>query len=265
MKYIIDLCVIYDANACRLQLIDNDESSIRISNPASRLLIEMLTHPNIPLKREVLIKKVWEEYGFSGSSISLNVAVSEIRKAFKLLGRETSPIKTLAKVGFCFTAMIDIYPSPQATVNETPPSAASVPLSSFPSVAESHNTPPQKQVNIRAIAAICGAFIPLLFVAALYPVEPPDQPRENLISLGKKDRCTLYSLDADKHIDDEVEKRMVNQALEESGVDCIASKADIYFSSVKHTLTYNTFLGVCYLGSQDRYTQCVTYKILNGK
>ncbi|WP_407028973.1 winged helix-turn-helix domain-containing protein [Serratia marcescens] len=120
MKYIIDLCVIYDANACRLQLIDNDESSIRISNPASRLLIEMLTHPNIPLKREVLIKKVWEEYGFSGSSISLNVAVSEIRKAFKLLGRETSPIKTLAKVGFCFTAMIDIYPSPQATVNETP-------------------------------------------------------------------------------------------------------------------------------------------------
>lgn len=119
---------------------------------------------------------------------------------------------------FCFTAMIDIYPSPQATVNETPPSAASVPLSSFPSVAESHNTPPQKQVNIRAIAAICGAFIPLLFVAALYPVEPPDQPRENLISLGKKDRCTLYSLDADKHIDDELEKRMVNQALEESGV-----------------------------------------------
>lgn len=100
MKYIIDLCVIYDANACRLQLIDNDESSIRISNPASRLLIEMLTHPNIPLKREMLIKKVWEEYGFSGSSISLNVAVSEIRKAFKLLGRETAPIKTTAKVGF---------------------------------------------------------------------------------------------------------------------------------------------------------------------
>lgn len=57
MKYIIDLCVIYDANACRLQLIDNDESSIRISNPASRLLIEMLTHPNIPLKREMLIKR----------------------------------------------------------------------------------------------------------------------------------------------------------------------------------------------------------------
>lgn len=129
MKYIIDLCVIYDANACRLQLIDNDESSIRISNPASRLLIEMLTHPNIPLKREMLIKKVWEEYGFSGSSISLNVAVSEIRKAFKLLGRETAPIKTLAKVGFCFTAMIDIYPSPQITVNETPPSSTSEPLS----------------------------------------------------------------------------------------------------------------------------------------
>lgn len=265
MKYIIDLCVIYDANACRLQLIDNDESSIRISNPASRLLIEMLTHPNIPLKREMLIKKVWEEYGFSGSSISLNVAVSEIRKAFKLLGRETSPIKTLAKVGFCFTAMIDIYPSPQTTVNETPPSSTSEPLSPPQSVAGSHITSPQKKVKISAIAAICGVFIPLLFIAAFYPIEPPDQPREKLVPLGKKDRCTLYSLDADKHIDDNLEKSMVNQALESSGVDCINSKADIYFSSVKHTLTYNTFLGVCYLSAQDQYTQCVTYKILNGK
>ncbi|OKB68578.1 hypothetical protein BHU62_00605 [Serratia marcescens] len=265
MKYIIDLCVIYDANTCYLQLIDNDESSIRISNPASRLLIEMLTHPNIPLKREMLIKKVWEEYGFSGSSISLNVAVSEIRKAFKLLGRETSPIKTLAKVGFCFTAMIDIYPSPQVIVNETPPSSVPAPLSLLPPAAEPHNPPAQKKAKISAIAAICGIFIPLVIVAALYPIEPADQPREKLIPLGKKGHCTLYSLDADKHIDDELEKSMVNQALESSGVDCINSKADIYFSSVKHTLTYNTFLGACYLGSQEQYTQCVTYKILNGK
>ncbi|ANM76220.1 hypothetical protein SENE111051_01830 [Serratia nematodiphila] len=58
---------------------------------------------------------------------------------------------------------------------------------------------------------------------------------------------------------------MVNQALEGSGVDCLASKVDIYFSSEKYTLTSNTFLGVCYLGSQDRYNHCVTYKILNGK
>ncbi|HCR3021615.1 TPA: winged helix-turn-helix domain-containing protein [Serratia marcescens] len=265
MKYIIDLCVIYDANACRLQLIDNDESSIRISNPASRLLIEMLTHPNIPLKREMLIKKVWEEYGFSGSSISLNVAVSEIRKAFKLLGRETSPIKTLAKVGFCFTAMIEIYPPPQVTVSETPPSYTSEPLSPLAPVAEPHNVPPQKKVKVSAVATVCCVFIPLLIVAMLYPIEPADQPRENLVALGKKENCTLYSLDADKHIDDELEKRMVNQALEGSGVDCLASKADIYFSSEKHTLIYNTFLGVCYLGSQGRYTQCVTYKILNGK
>lgn len=82
-----------------------------------------------PIETWDVDKKVWEEYGFSGSSISLNVAVSEIRKAFKLLGRETAPIKTTAKVGFCFTAMIDIYPSPQITVNETPPSSTSEPLS----------------------------------------------------------------------------------------------------------------------------------------
>lgn len=265
MKYIIDLCVIYDANACRLQLVDNDESSIRISNPASRLLIEMLTHPNIPLKREMLIEKVWEEYGFSGSSISLNVAVSEIRKAFKLLGRESSPIKTIAKVGFSFTAMSEICPPLPVTINATTPSSTSVPLSPLPPIAGSDITSPQKKVKISAIVAICGVFIPLLFVAAFYPIASPDQPSEKLVPLGKKDRCTLYSLDADKHIDDEQEKSMVNQALESSGVDCLNSKADIYFSSVKHTLTYNTFLGVCYLGSQDQYTQCVTYKILNGK
>ncbi|MEX0632917.1 hypothetical protein M8494_15840 [Serratia ureilytica] len=88
--------------------------------------------------------------------------------------------------------MIDIYPSPQATVNETPllPPQCRFRLSRR---LPNHNTPPQKQVNIRAIAAICGAFIPLLFVAAFYPVEPPDQPRENLISLGKRPLHLVFS------------------------------------------------------------------------
>ncbi|BEM86654.1 transcriptional regulator [Serratia marcescens] len=259
MKYIIDLCVIYDASTCYLQLIDNHESSIRISNPASRLLIEMLTHPNVPLKREVLIQKVWEEYGFTGSSISLNVAVSEIRKAFKLLGRETPPIKTIAKVGFCFTALVEIHSLPLV---EEIPSQTPLPTETFPSPRRNNAL---KRLRLSPTVIIIGLLSTLLMMAMFYPIEFPKQLQQELIALGKQDNCTLYSLDAEKHIDNEAEKRMAGKILQLSNVDCKKISADVYFSMRRHTLSYDTFLGVCYLGNEHQYTQCVTYKILNGK
>lgn len=147
-----------------------------------------------PIETWDVDKKVWEEYGFSGSSISLNVAVSEIRKAFKLLGRETAPIKTLAKVGFCFYRH-DWYLSITADNRERNAALFHIRAAfASPPVAGAHITSPQKKAKISAITAICGVFIPLLFVATFYPIEPPDQPREKLVPLGKKTTapCILW-------------------------------------------------------------------------
>lgn len=258
MEYIIDLRVVYDTSTRYIKLIDNDESSIRISNAASRLLIEMLTYPNTPLKREVLIEKVWEEHGFSGSSISLNVAVSEIRKAFKLLGIDTPPIKTISRVGFCFISPVKIQLFSSGGVKDTT-------SSSFLLLFSSHLKNLLQRMKTHPLAIIYCMFLPLLFLAVAYPIEQPNQLQQKLILLGEQGRCTLYSLDVDKHIDDETERRIASQALQINNVDCKNSSADIYFSLRSDTVPHSAFLGVCYLGSESKYTQCITYKTINGK
>ncbi|MDE9437870.1 helix-turn-helix domain-containing protein [Xenorhabdus bovienii] len=67
----------------------------------------MLTNSNETLHREDLLRRVWEDYGFTRSNNSLDVAVSEIRKSFKSLGRDPKIIITIPKVGFRFEGAVD--------------------------------------------------------------------------------------------------------------------------------------------------------------
>ncbi|MGS3447780.1 transcriptional regulator [Klebsiella electrica] len=83
-------------------MLNDSDLEIMLSNQAARLLLEMVINNNETLHRDDLLKKVWEEYGFTPSNNSLNIAVSEIRKAFEAYGRDPKIIKTIPKVGFRF-------------------------------------------------------------------------------------------------------------------------------------------------------------------
>ncbi|MDE9544853.1 helix-turn-helix domain-containing protein [Xenorhabdus bovienii] len=67
----------------------------------------MVTNSNETLHREDLLKRVWEDYGFTRSNNSLNVAVSEIRKSFESLGEDPKIIITIPKVGFRFEGVVE--------------------------------------------------------------------------------------------------------------------------------------------------------------
>ncbi len=83
-------------------MLNDSDLEIMLSNQAARLLLEMVINNNETLHRVDLLKKVWEDYGFTPSNNSLNIAVSEIRKAFEVYGRDPKIIKTIPKVGFRF-------------------------------------------------------------------------------------------------------------------------------------------------------------------
>lgn len=93
MKYLIDLTMLYEVDTGMIMINGEEESSIKLSNQAGRLLYELIINNGKTLDRDDLIKKVWEDHGFSGSSVSLNVAISEIRKAFRTLGCDPLLIK----------------------------------------------------------------------------------------------------------------------------------------------------------------------------
>lgn len=108
MKYIINLTIIFDPKGRELVLKNDSQLSLGLSKPATRLLNELVNNSNIDLSRDQLIKRVWEDYGFSPSNATLNNHISELRKAFESLGANKDIIITLPRLGFRLQA--EIYP-----------------------------------------------------------------------------------------------------------------------------------------------------------
>ena len=85
MEYVINQMIIFSPAERALFIINERESFMPLSNPATRLLLELVTHHKEMLTRRHLMQRVWEDNGFVGSNNNLNGCISEIRKAFESL------------------------------------------------------------------------------------------------------------------------------------------------------------------------------------
>lgn len=109
MYFILNKGIKFTPETNELSLIPDGKNGILISNAASRLLVEMVRNANEVVSRDVLLQKVWEDYGFKTSYNNLYMAVSEIRKTFEILGCNKTVIITIPKVGIKLVADIDIF------------------------------------------------------------------------------------------------------------------------------------------------------------
>ncbi|MHC5178711.1 winged helix-turn-helix domain-containing protein, partial [Serratia rhizosphaerae] len=62
MKYIINLIVVYTPSEKTLALHNDPSQKVNLSNPANRLLLELIRYNGKTLERETLLHNVWEEY-----------------------------------------------------------------------------------------------------------------------------------------------------------------------------------------------------------
>lgn len=83
-----------------MSLTEFPDEPISISNPSKRLLLLLITHHGEPVGREVIFKKVWDDYGMVSGNNNLNQCVSKLRRVIKNLGIEDEVIVTVPKVGF---------------------------------------------------------------------------------------------------------------------------------------------------------------------
>ena len=79
--------------------------------PASRCLLLMLQHPGINIKREDFFSEVWEKHGQYVTSNTFYQNISLIRKGLRNAGLKTQVIKTVPRVGICFTGTVQIISS----------------------------------------------------------------------------------------------------------------------------------------------------------
>ena len=106
MKYIINLTLIFDPESRLLMLRNNTQLTVGLSNPATRLLSELIKNNKTELTREILLKHVWEDFGFSPSGATLSNHISELRKAFEALGMSKDILLTVPRIGFKLDAEI---------------------------------------------------------------------------------------------------------------------------------------------------------------
>ncbi|WP_261258890.1 transcriptional regulator [Serratia proteamaculans] len=118
MRYLINLSIFFDFNKKQLSLYDDEKIFIDLTNPAARLLIELIKNNGAEMTRDSLLTRVWTDYGFADSNASLNNCISELRKAFIALGMGKKVILTIPKVGFMMDAEVQAVSGPAQIAEE---------------------------------------------------------------------------------------------------------------------------------------------------
>ncbi|WP_337262815.1 MULTISPECIES: transcriptional regulator [unclassified Serratia (in: enterobacteria)] len=108
MKYKFNDTVLFDEDAGTLGPSDLSDDPIPISNPTKRLLLLLIAHHGEPVNREVIFKKVWDDYGMISSNNNLNQCVSKLRRVIKVMGIDDEVIATVPKLGFMLRQEIQI-------------------------------------------------------------------------------------------------------------------------------------------------------------
>ena len=118
MKFIINGQVIFDPDAGTLSLLNDADDPVQISNPAKRLFSLLITHQGEVVSREIIFKKVWDDFGMVSSNNNLNQCISKLRRIIKNFGVDEEIIATIPKMGFMVRPQIRLEALPEATLQQ---------------------------------------------------------------------------------------------------------------------------------------------------
>ncbi|WP_411755438.1 winged helix-turn-helix domain-containing protein [Serratia sp. (in: enterobacteria)] len=120
MKYRFNDRVLFDDDSGTLGPSDFSDEPTPISNPAKRLLLLLIANYGQPVEREVIFKKVWDDYGMISSNNNLNQCVSKLRRVLKVMGIDDEVIVTVPKMGFMLRREIQVEISQEDDGHFTP-------------------------------------------------------------------------------------------------------------------------------------------------
>ncbi|MEX3018398.1 transcriptional regulator [Kluyvera sp. STS39-E] len=174
MKYLIANKVVYDTESGELNIPDSGLiESKKLTHTANRILSLLIASPGEVLERQYLLEQVWESVGHVSSSSSLNQYISILRKTLTSLTDIEESIIVVPKVGFFFSADIDVRRMDEA--NEMPGQVYT----------------PKKSSPLKYAFAV---FIVIVLLIANLWVWYPSQTNErysNLAFMGNLEKCTI--------------------------------------------------------------------------
>ncbi|WP_368544574.1 transcriptional regulator [Enterobacter soli] len=212
MKYLIASRVVYDTEIGELTIPGSELAEAqKLTHTANSILSLLIASPGKVLERQYLLEEVWESAGHTGSSSSLNQYISILRKTLTSLTDIEESIIVVPKVGFYFSADIDVQLLEQ-------------PYAPLPDVSRPRVMPPRKTLPLGYIAA--GVIILALVAANIWAWNPPISHARysSLTDIGKLEKCTLQTFE---HLSQDARTRLYEVLL--------AAQPDLKDKCQKHT------------------------------
>lgn len=212
MKYKINDRIIFDVDSGTLSLSDLFDDTVTISNPSKRLLQLLIVHQGDAVSREVIFKKVWDDYGMISSNNNLNQCVSKLRRVIKALGIDEEVIVTVPKVGFMLHSEIQIVSCEDE--KDTPILAAEPPVSTAKTIPVVVGRV-FSRASLRYGWGIVGFVCVVLASIAFYIFNPSIRQESYL---GKSGNCAVFmsnsTVQADPAFSDDVLAQVVRQKIQ---------------------------------------------------
>lgn len=195
------------------------------------------------ITRDEILKKVWENHGFSGSNNSLNVAASELRKAFTQLEINPSLIRTFRQKGLSYVGEVEPIIVKNHT-NETLPPLA-------------------HEYRVKKIKAMISCIIFLIIIPVLSIsisnfkiTKASAQKKTYILSVNN---CEIYDIGTESANEDEIKS-----VISKNNIEC-DKRQDVFISLSRkeNQLSRSIFIGTCYLDEEGRSKYCVS--TLNGE
>lgn len=240
MAFLINKQIVFSSELKQLSLYLDSDSYVVLSNPATRLIMEFLQKNGVTLSREHLLKHVWEDYGSTPSNNNLYMAVSELRKAFRILGMTDTVISTIPKAGFLFEAEIEaIQINPLGLSQDEPQSIERQPFSI-----------PNRRLNLKLNIFVLTLTIILVIIAVIvFHMAPSDilpVHKRNLVKDFGIGKCSFYTLgkqseEGRKWVTMYIQTDEVKSTL---NINCNKIATTIYYQKMSPPIN-ETFLSAC--------------------
>lgn len=243
MKYLIAGKVIYDTENGELTLPGAElPEAQKLTNTANRILSLLISSPGEVLERQYLLEHVWESAGHAGSSSSLNQYISILRKTLTSLTDIEESIIVVPKVGFYFSADIEVQPLDQ-------PSGSS---SRDDTVASNGKT------RSLALQYSGAALVILLLLVANVWVWNSPKNNERFSTVTEVVRFEKCSIATYEHLSTDERKRLIEVLLSaepELHEKCSKHTAQV-MANIQHSVFYGSsgrlFFSFCPLDSENK-------------
>lgn len=257
MDYFINQNIHFDSINGLLKLIDNENSTVQLSRPGSRLLTELIIHCGKTMTREDLLKSVWEDHGLRPSGSNLSNHISQLRKTLSQFGIHQNIIVTVPKKGFRLEAEITLTrPSHYPDEGETDDAYSSKELHPSEVASEHVEKPEIKKTPLLFLTIVTLLIINFTLTSYSFHSKKTDE------FLLNSCRAIDLSQDNGKNIKEKL--NLLDSLIKKRSINCEKNKSIIYFRftnyfPMKSYDQSSLFLTQCYQTSEKRFTHCESY------